>query len=276
MVSVAAAGVSFSYGSQPVLRDVNVPPLPAGSVTALVGPNAAGKSTLLKCIAGLLRHRGRITLDGADVSSLPRREVARRVSFLPQDVPVHAVLTVFEAVLLAQRPPGAWRVGRDAPARVEDVLRRLGLEDLALRYLNELSGGQRQLVSIAQALARPARVLLLDEPTGSLDLQRQLEVLALVRRHATERAVTAIVSIHDLNLAGRHAERVVVLHRGGVYAAGPPAEVLTAAMLGDVYGVDARVGVDGDGHPQVTALASRREAGGDLDLTTTAMEEAFQ
>jgi iron complex transport system ATP-binding protein len=259
VVSLAVDDLRFAYGPTAVLRGVSTPSLPVGAITALVGPNAAGKTTLLKCMAGLLRYTGTILLDGQDVTRMRRDELTRRVSYLPQEVPVHAVLTAFEAVLLAKQQGFSWRVREEDLALVERTLAELDITHLAMRYLNELSGGQRQLVSIAQALIRRSEVLLLDEPTSSLDLQRQLEVLALVRRVAGERGVTTVVTLHDLNLAGRFAEHIIVLHDGQVYAAGPPDVVLTAAMLRDVYGVHGHVLADADGVPQVYAVASLRQ-----------------
>jgi iron complex transport system ATP-binding protein len=259
MVALAVEGLRFAYGPTRILDDIRIPELPSGAITALVGPNAAGKTTLLKCLAGLLRSHGQVLLDGRDMTRMRRDEVTRRVSYLPQEVPVHAVLTAFEATLLAKQHSFSWRVGESDLALVERTLRDLDIEHLAMRYLNELSGGQRQLVSIAQALIRRAEVLLLDEPTSNLDLQRQLEVLALVRRVAEERGMTTVITMHDLNLASRFAAHVIVLHGGRVYAAGTPEAVLTPAMLRDVYGVHASVHPDAGGVPQVNAIASLRQ-----------------
>jgi iron complex transport system ATP-binding protein len=223
-------------------------------VTALIGPNAAGKSTLFKCLACLLPGRGAVYLDGDELGSLGRDELSRRVAYLPQENPTVAVLTVFEAVLLARQQVTSWRVDDASLAAAAAALDDLGIPDLATRYLNELSGGQKQLVSIAQALVRAPRVLLMDEPTSSLGLHRQLDVLGLVRRVARERAITVVVALHDLNLAARHADHLLVLHGGSLCAAGPPVEVLTARLIRAVYGVEARVEVDADGLPVVTAL----------------------
>lgn len=258
MVTLTVEGLRFSYGPNRILDDITIPRLPPGAITALVGPNAAGKTTLLKCTAGLLRYGGRVLLDGRDAARMRRDELTRRMSYLPQETPVHAVLTAFEAVLLARQHAFAWRVGEGDLVLVERTLRALDIEHLAMRYVNELSGGQRQLVSIAQALVRQPEVLLLDEPTSNLDLQRQLEVLALVRRVSAERGITTLITMHDLNLAGRYAAHVIVLHRGSVYAAGAAADVLTSEMLRDVYGVRASIRPDADGVPQVNAIASLR------------------
>jgi iron complex transport system ATP-binding protein len=188
--------------------------------------------------------------------------VTKLVAYLPQESPSSAALTVFEAVLLARQQGSAWRVRDDDLARVSAILAELAIDHLALRYLNQLSGGQKQLVSIAQALVREPRLLLMDEPTSSLDLQRQLEVLDVVEATAVERGIAAIVALHDLNLAIRYADHFLVMSQGRLYAAGDAGAVVTEQMLADVYGVEARVSLEQDGRPRVTPLRSvRRRAG---------------
>lgn len=258
MVGLTLDRIECSYGSHRILGGVSIAGLPVGGITALVGPNAAGKTTLLKCIAGILKHDGAVRLDDRELGRMKRDDMTRHISYLPQEIPVHAVLTAFEAVLLAKQQSFAWRVADDDLALVEGILHALDIDDLAMRYLNELSGGQRQLVSIAQALVRECSVMLLDEPTSNLDLQRQLEVLRLVASHAAAARSTAVVTMHDLNLASRYADHIVVLRHGEVYAAGAPKDVITADMLRDVYGVRAHVAIHDDGVPQVHAVESMR------------------
>lgn len=263
---LSATGLRFAYGHRPVLRGVDIEARAGGEITALIGPNAAGKSTLLRCLAGLVRGEGQVLVDGVVLASMPAAQRARLVRYLPQGVPATPGLTVFEAVLVADRLGGSgWHPGPDALRRVTTLLERLRLGELAGCHLDELSGGQRQLVGVAQALAGDPGVLLLDEPTSNLDLQHQLELLALVRELAVERRMAVIVAIHDLNLAGRFAERIVVLCDGIVHASGPPASVLTEAMLASVYGVRAVVHDGTDGVPVVTPLAPlRRDTRGPL------------
>lgn len=257
VTGLAVNSLSFGYKNVPVLREVSLE-LAAGQVTALIGPNAAGKSTLLKCISGILRGRGKVHVQERDLAECSREEVINLVAYLPQDVVPRAVLTVYEAILLARQTNSSWRVREADLTAVLAVVRRLELEPLTLRYLNELSGGQRQLVSIAQALARDPSILLMDEPTSSLDLQHQLEVLDLVREVTRERQITTIMAVHDLNLAARYAEQFVVLNNGTVYAAGNAVAVITSEMLRDVYGVNADVRLDTEGIPWVTPISSVR------------------
>lgn len=260
-MSIRIENLSFAYGSTPVLDDVTLQGARAGELLGIVGPNAAGKSTFLKCAAGLLRaRRGRVWLDDEEVQTSEQwRRLRRHVTYLPQEYASTAAITVFEAVLVARQQTASWIVGDDDVAAVATILDELRLEPIALRYLSELSGGQRQMVAVAQALAREPRVLLLDEPTSSLDLQRQLELLQLVQALAAERSMTVLIALHDLNLAARFVDRLVILHQGRAYADGAPVDVLTEMMLHQVYGIEARVERDADGLPRVTPLRSVRD-----------------
>lgn len=241
-------GLSFGYGRTPVLTDVTLPGIRTARITAVVGPNAAGKSTLLRCIAGQHRVRGRVWSEG----SVDGRD---GVFYLPQEPLPPSSLTVFEAVLLARRlGPGRRRPG--AEDEVGSILVGLQIDDLATRPLTNLSGGQRQLVGLAQALARRPAVLLLDEPISSLDLRNQLRVLSLVHRLAVEQSTAILVTIHDLGLAARFADEVVVLHRGAVHSTGSPESVITPDMLREVYQVDADVHRAPDGTISVAAHRS--------------------
>jgi len=253
-MTVTIRDLAFHYGPSSILHGLSVEGLEPGTVTAVIGPNAAGKSTFFRCVAGLARGRGHIAVDGRPLSAWGREELARTVCYLPQDTVVNAVLTVFEAVLLARKQTASWSVDDTDTDAVASMLDALGIGTLAMRHLDELSGGQRQLVSIAQAMVREPKVLLLDEPTSALDLHRQLDVLALVRETTHRRGMTTLVTLHDLNLAARFADRILVLADGKVRAFGTAAEVLTADLIADVYGVEARVFPDVDGAPHVAPL----------------------
>lgn len=253
VAGLVVESLKFGYNKEPVLHEVSLHAAP-GQITALVGPNAAGKSTLLKCIAGMLKGRGTVRVEEQDLSGCSREEVTRLVAYLPQDVIPNAVLTVYEAILLARQTRASWRVQDADLTAVLGIMQRLQLEPLALRYLNELSGGQKQLVGVGQALVREPRVLLMDEPTSNLDLRHQMEVLDFVRSATHEQGLVTILAIHDLNLAARYADGFLVLSGGAVYTKGTPVEALTPQMLEDVYGIEAETWRGPGGTPFVGPL----------------------
>ncbi|ARC36949.1 ABC transporter ATP-binding protein [Paracoccus yeei] len=238
-MSLLVRDISVRFGPRRVLDGLTLPEMRAGELTVLAGPNAAGKSTLLRAIAQLVPHRGSTMLDGRDLARLPAVERARLLGFMPQSLPSGSSLVALETVI------AALRAGKALPARQADqaamaVMEKLGIGALALEPLDALSGGQRQMVSLAQAIVRDPRVLLLDEPTSALDLARQVRLLSELRRLAAEGRVVVAV-LHDLALAAQWADRIVLIHGGHVRAHGAPAEVLTPALLAEVYGVEARV-----------------------------------
>ncbi|PHK94901.1 iron ABC transporter [Pseudoroseomonas rhizosphaerae] len=250
--------LTLGYGRRLVLRDVSLEPLPGGAITALIGPNGAGKSTLLRGLAGLLPARGSVRLEGEEMigQSLERR--ARRIAYMPQSLPQGVALTVMEALvgaLKASPTEEGVLSARAAAGRALELLERLGIAELALVGLDRLSGGQRQLAGLAQALVRRPRVLLLDEPTSALDLRHQLGVMRLVRELTRQHGLVTVLVVHDLALAARFAERVAVIGEGRLRAQGTPEATLTPAMLADVYGVSARVERCSLGHLQVLADA---------------------
>lgn len=234
-------GLTAGYGSGDVLHGLSVPALAAGQVTALLGPNGSGKSTLLKALAGLVRVRaGSASLDGQDLTRLGFGERARHVVYLPQSLPAAVHLRVFESVLVAAKAGEALSTAVDMAA-IDRLLDRLGIGHLALHYLDALSGGQKQLVGLAQALIRHPRVLLLDEPLSALDLNYQFHVMQLLKQETREHGLISIIVLHDLNVALQHADRAVMIQGGRLHAEGPPADVITPASLATVYGVQARV-----------------------------------
>jgi iron complex transport system ATP-binding protein len=228
----------FAYNGADVFSGVDFAVAP-GAVLGVLGPNGAGKSTLLRCVLHLLRPRaGEVLVDGRASAAMGPRERAALLAYVPQARPLKLPLTVFEAVLMGRRPHMAWRPSAHDLERADAAIRALGLAALAGRDFDALSGGQGQKVLLARAFAQEARYLLLDEPTSSLDLRHQEEVLGLVAETARERAVGALVAIHDLNAALRFCDAVLVLHQGGVAACGAPDDVLSARTVREVYGVD--------------------------------------
>lgn len=231
----------FRYGETPVLKEICMG-LGASELLGIVGPNGSGKSTLIRCIDGILKpDRGTLLLDGMDLKRMPQMEIARNLGYVPQNTPRTFPVTVFDAVLMGRRPHLSWRSGERDRHRVVHALERLGIEHLALRDFNELSGGEQQRVLIARALAQEAGVLLLDEPTSNLDIRHQLEVMEIVRQLIAEKGLSAVIAIHDLNLASRYAHRVVMMKGGEVFAAGDPDKVFTPGNIASVYGVESLV-----------------------------------
>lgn len=234
MVALSLKDVGASYGRKTVLSRVGIDDLKSGSLTAVIGPNAAGKSTLFKRIAGLISGAGLVQLSDTERGD-------RAICYMPQDTGANAVLTVYESILLSAKQGGGWRVRDDELFEIDAILKALRIETLAFRGLGELSGGQRQLVSLAQALVRKPEVLLMDEPTSALDLHRQIEVLGFVRDLAQKTGMIALVALHDLNHALRYCEQVIVIADGEMVVSGATDKVVSSDMLRDIYKVAARI-----------------------------------
>ena len=237
---IEVSGLNFSYrcGRQ-ILYDISFS-APSGSCMAILGNNGAGKSTLLKCFAHLLRPQsGSVLVDGADLIAMSFSQAAQTAALVSQNAPASR-LTVYDMVLLGRKPYMKWDFSDQDRALTEEALSLLGLEGLALRYADQLSGGEQQKVQLARALVQQPRLLLLDEPTSSLDLRNQYEVLSLVSSLCRERGITAVVVIHDLNLALRFCDRFLLLHGGRVHSCGD-ASVVTPRAIREVYGMAAAV-----------------------------------
>jgi len=237
-MSLEIRALSFGYRDTPLFSSLDARPLRRGELTALVGPNGVGKSSLFRLIAGLAKPSGgTIMLDGSDTARMPSRMRAERIFLLTQHVAMRAALGVFDVVLLARR---GWRGGKASDedvARVEQTLESLGIEHLSDRMVTDLSGGQQQLVALCQALVRDPDVLLLDEPTSALDLRRQLEVMHLISDQTRARNMVTVAALHDLGLACRFADRFLLLHEGRIAADDHPEAVLADDRTGRAYGV---------------------------------------
>jgi iron complex transport system ATP-binding protein len=241
--SLQAAGLSLGYGERQVVRDLDLT-VPTGKVTIIVGPNACGKSTLLRGLARLLAPvSGSVLLDGKAIQGTASREVARKLGILPQGPVAPDGITVTDLVSRGRSPHQGWLrwwSGEDEEA-VTAALTATGTLELASRSVDELSGGQRQRVWIAMALAQRTGILLLDEPTTYLDLSHQVEVLDLLTDLNRDEGATVVIVLHELNLAARYADHLVVMKDGAVVAAGIPGEVLTEEVAGEVFGMRCRV-----------------------------------
>ena len=241
-------GIHFAYNSHPVLEDVSFQ-LEKGQILAILGVNGAGKSTLLKCINRILHPgSGSVLLNGDDVLNLSREEIAKRLGYVPQRY-LEEQLSVFDAVLLGRKPHMKWGAAESDLQAVERVLRMMGLERCSLRPVSTLSGGETQKVIIARALAQEPEVLLLDEPTSNLDIKNQIEVMTLVKSVVETQGVSAIICVHDLNLAVRFADSFLMLKGGTIYAFGDKTS-LKPSVIREVYGIDVIVG-EVQGYPVV-------------------------
>ncbi|WP_410538088.1 ABC transporter ATP-binding protein [Streptomyces sp. KL2] len=240
---LSARDLTLAYESRTVVDGLDLD-VPDGRVTVVVGPNACGKSTLLRALGRLLRpRRGAVLLDGRELDRVPTRAVARSLGLLPQAPVAPEAITVADLVARGRQPHQRWwQQWSEADERaVTDAMEGTGVTELADRAVDELSGGQRQRVWIAMALAQETELLLLDEPTTYLDIAHQVEVLDLVRRLNRERGRTVVMVLHDLNQAARYADHLVAMRGGRIVAQGPPAKTVTAALVREVFGLEAVV-----------------------------------
>jgi iron complex transport system ATP-binding protein len=259
MATVGVSQVCFSYGGQAVLTGVSLD-IAAGERIAVLGPNGAGKTTLLRLLGGARSPSGgSIFLDERRLHTVPRSELARKIAVVPQDLTIPFAFTAREIVELGRTPHlGMLRGFRSVDLRaVEQAMRLTDTTGLGGRIINELSGGERQRVIIAMALAQEPEILLLDEPTHLLDIARQAEILDLITELNLSRGLTVVAAIHDLNLAGRYFNRLLILHRGAVLAEGTPEAVLRVEIVEKAYGGPVEIVRRGNGQPPIVLPASR-------------------
>jgi len=234
MVALQLSDLGAYYGRKLTVSGVSTPTIESGEVVAVIGPNAAGKSTLFKRIAGLLHGPGNVTVTGSTRGK-------RAISYMPQDTSANAVLTVYESILIARKQGQSWKVEEDDLALIDSVMDALNIRSIAFRDLGTLSGGQRQLVAIAQTLVREPEILLMDEPTSALDLHRQVEVLAFMQAEVRRKGMIVLIALHDLNQALRFCDKALVIADGRMRGCGPSPEVITVPMLREIYRIEARI-----------------------------------
>lgn len=234
-----ANNVSFSYNKIPVLVNISFG-LEKGEFLGIVGPNGSGKSTLLRNIDRILQPNvGTIFIQNQNQKDLSRQEIAKLIGYVPQKDSHAFATTVFEYVLMGRKPHIKWMETKEDKILVAQMIEKLSLGDFALRDINQLSGGERQKVSIARALVQTPKILLLDEPTANLDLKHQLEVLDLLLE-TKEQGVSIVIAIHDLNLALRYCDKFIILDQGKVFASGGQ-EIISKENIETVYGVQVEV-----------------------------------
>ncbi|RLF11292.1 MAG: heme ABC transporter ATP-binding protein [Thermoprotei archaeon] len=240
---IKVRGVEFAYDSVKALDGVSLT-VDRGEFLGLLGPNGSGKTTFLRCLTGVLKPKvGVVLLDGREVSSMKAVDVARKVAVVPQHTATTFDFTALDVVMMG-RHPHLGRLRRESGRDLEVVRRSMelaGVLHLADRPINELSGGERQRVFIARALAQEPKILLLDEPTTHLDLNHQLEIMDLLERLRVDQGLTVVAVLHDLNLAARYCDRLVLMSHGRIRALGPVEEVLRSEVIEEVYGVEVEV-----------------------------------
>jgi iron complex transport system ATP-binding protein len=248
--------LSFNYTSFPVLKDVDLT-VDLGEILSIVGPNGSGKSTFLKCINRILKTKqNTVLIDGKDASKINLKELSKIMGYVPQNSTSTFPFTVFDVVLMGRKPYIHWSLSERDYEIVAETLDFLGIDELAMRHFNELSSGEQQKVIIARALAQQPQILLLDEPTSNLDIKHQLEILNILRCLSQSKHCSVIVAMHDLNLASRFSDRLLILKQGCIFAVGTPESVLTEENIESVYGVKSRVTNSVLDRPQVTPIVS--------------------
>ena len=235
--------LSFSYGDNHVLKEIKLS-IPKNELVSILGINGAGKSTLLKCLNRIITPQtAEIKLKSMDLNELDLVEISKLISYVPQSVRSSFSMDVFDVVLLGRRPYINWRIGENDRRVVSDTLRFLNLEYFAFRKFNQLSGGERQRVVIAKAIAQEPQLFLLDEPTSDLDLKNQIQVMKKLKSLVsdTESPKSALVAIHDINIAARFSDRIILLSNGEIVADGTPTEVLTSENIAKVFDVTSEI-----------------------------------
>lgn len=236
---IEVKNLSFAYGKREILRDVSFK-AESGEIVGILGNNGAGKSTLVTCLNHILKPKsGKIILNGKDAETLSKRELAQYISYVAQKNE-QTQTTVFDSVLLGRKPYIKWSIGQEDIAVCDEIIERVGLSEMKLRALDELSGGELQKVMLARALVQQPKVMLLDEPTSNLDPKNQYEMMKLVRQVADEKNITVLVVIHDLSLAMRFCDKFLLMKDGKVFIYGDKS-VLTDDNIFPVYGMHAYI-----------------------------------
>lgn len=235
-MSLEVENLEFSYPKRDLLKDIGFS-IEEGDCLAVLGTNGAGKSTLLKCLNKILKPRlGTVYINNIDTSQLKGVELAKNIAYVPQSHD-SSRNTVFDTVLLGRRPHISWNVGKKDMEIVSNVLKLLNLEDYAMCYTDELSGGELQKVVIARALAQQPKILLMDEPTSNLDLKNQMEVLRIMKEITDKQSIAVVVTMHDLNLALRFANKFLLLKEGKLFDFGDES-IVNSHSIKAVYGID--------------------------------------
>ena len=242
--------MGFSYGDFPILNNINLD-LEGSQLVSIVGPNGVGKSTLVGCICGLLQpQRGSIEVNNVPLEDYRNRDLAKIIGYVPCSAKDAFPLSVTDTVLMGKGPYNGWKTTDRDLKEVYSILRLLGIEPLAMRNFDEVSAGQHQKIMLARGIIQNTEILILDEPTANLDIKHQLEVTRILSELVTERDMMIIMISHDLNIAARYSDNIIMLHGGTVFSVGRPEDVINTDNLRTVYGVESEMTVV-DGRPYV-------------------------
>ncbi len=245
--------LGFGYRKTDILKDICFE-LDKGEIISIVGPNGVGKSTLLRCISRILKpDQGSVVINGKDAAGMKSSDLVKCVGYVPQNSPSKFPITVFGAVLMGRRPYITWRPSDNDLQIVSDLIDSMGLTDLAMQDFDCLSGGQKQKVLLARAFAQETDMLLLDEPTSNLDLKHQLEVMEMISGMSNKKNLGVVMAVHDLNLAARFSDKVVMLRNGEIFCSGKPEHVMTVRNIRSVYDVEVIINTD-QIHPFIQPL----------------------
>ena len=240
-VRIDIEDLGVSYGDTCIWKNINLT-LSEPGLVSILGPNGVGKTTLVKCINKLLKPKsGRVLVDGTDVQTLSLPELARIMAFVPNSSTSVFSMSVAEAILIGRHPRAGWTTSEKDIEVVDETIRLLGLEEYSDRDIRELSAGQLQRVLIARGLVQEPEILILDEPTSNLDVRYQMDVMRFLKDYAREKGILVLMVCHDLNITAAYADRVVLMHNGGIFADGKASDVLTEENIETVYRVKARV-----------------------------------
>ena len=257
VLDVELKNLDFAYKSRkktfPVLEDISVR-IRGAQLVSILGPNGVGKSTLIHCMNRILDPTaGAVTINGYDVGGISIKDLAKFMGYVPYSSVDNFPLSVTDTVLMGRHPHSKWGTLDDDLRIVHEMLCLIGIEDLADRNFNELSAGQHQKVMLARGLAQEPRIMFLDEPTSNLDIKYQLEITKMLRRLSREKNMMAIMISHDINIAAKYSDNIIMMHDGGIFALGKPADVITSENIKHVYDVDAKVIMD-EGRPHIIMI----------------------